>query len=394
MNKKSEINVDISPHSLQKSADKFLLVASFPDSILHFRGPLIDALLEQGISLTVSAPGLSKENPVGRELLAKGVAVYNLPLQRTGVNPFVDVVATLYLLWLMRKLRPRWVLGYTVKPVVYGTIAARLAGVPYRFCLITGLGYAFQEKLNQKRSKLRLLVQFLYRIALKGSSKVFFQNPDDEALFRSFGILSNGTPSIVVNGSGVDVSQYSVRPMPKKLIFLLIARLLGDKGIREYVNAARMVRLMYPHITFDLVGWIDPGPDAIQQYELDAWVLEGVINYLGRLDDVRPAIANCSVYVLPSYREGTPRTVLEAMSMGRAIITTDAPGCRETVLDGENGFLVAVGSAEKLAEAMVRFVEQPQLIEAMGKRSRQIAEEKYDVQKVNKVMLQEMGVPL
>ena len=160
--------------------------------------------------------------------------------------------------------------------------------------------------------------------------------------------------------------------------FLLIARLLGDKGIREYVQAAKLVKQQYPEAQFDLVGGLDTNPTSISQAELDQWIAAGTINFLGRLSDVRPAIAECSVYVLPSYREGTPRTVLEAMAMGRAVITTDAPGCRETVLDGDNGFLVPVKDTDALAQAMLRFIEQPELIAQMGQRSRSIAEEKYD----------------
>jgi glycosyltransferase involved in cell wall biosynthesis len=269
-----------------------------------------------------------------------------------------------------------------------------LAGVPYRFALITGLGYAFQgqEEDGGSRSLLRSLVKRLYGLALGGIHKVFFQNPDDEALFRSLGILRSVIPSRVVNGSGVDVAQYSVAPLPAEPSFLLIARLLGDKGVREYVEAARRVRVRQPAAVFRLVGWIDENPDAIHQHEVDGWVADGVIEYLGRLEDVRQAIGASSVYVLPSYREGTPRTILEAMAMGRAIVTTDAPGCRETVEDGDNGFLVPVKAVDELAAAMLRFVEQPLLAAKMGSRSRQIAEEKYDVHKVNAVMLKEMGI--
>ncbi|MER1946504.1 glycosyltransferase family 4 protein [Stutzerimonas stutzeri] len=371
----------------------FLLIAGYPDSLLNFRGPLLDALLARGLAVHVAAPDLPLGSPLRQQLEARCLQVHDVPLRRSGMNPLADF-ATLVQLWrLMRRIRPDHVLGYTIKPVIYGSLAACLAGVPRRFALITGLGYAFTgQQAGGLRGRLRALIQRLYSLALVSTHKVFFQNPDDEALFRFLDILRLGTPSCVVNGSGVDVAQFAVSPLPAAPRFLLIARLLGDKGVREYVEAARQVRGRYPEAQFSLVGWIDENPDAIEQAELDAWVTEGVVEYLGHLKDVRPAIADCSVYVLPSYREGTPRTVLEAMAMGRAIITTDAPGCRETVVDGDNGFLVPVKAVNELAAAMLRFVEQPLLAAQMGSRSRQIAEEKYDVHRVNAVMLKEMGI--
>lgn len=371
----------------------FLLIAGYPDSLLNFRGPLLDALLARGLAVHVAAPDLPLGSPLRQQLEARCLQVHDVPLRRSGMNPLADF-ATLVQLWrLMRRIRPDHVLGYTIKPVIYGSLAARLARVPRRFALITGLGYAFTgQQAGGLRGRLRALIQRLYSLALVSTHKVFFQNPDDEALFRFLDILRLGTPSCVVNGSGVDVAQFAVSPLPAAPRFLLIARLLGDKGVREYVEAARQVRGRYPEAQFSLVGWIDENPDAIEQAELDAWVTEGVVEYLGHLKDVRPAIADCSVYVLPSYREGTPRTVLEAMAMGRAIITTDAPGCRETVVDGDNGFLVPVKAVNELAAAMLRFVEQPLLAAQMGIRSRQIAEEKYDVHQVNAVMLKEMGI--
>jgi glycosyltransferase involved in cell wall biosynthesis len=196
----------------------------------------------------------------------------------------------------------------------------------------------------------------------------------------------------MINGSGVDLGAFRPAALPQgDVSFLLIARLLKDKGIREYVEAARQVRAQYPRTSFHLVGRLDQGnPAGISARELHDWQTEGVVEYLGRLDDVRPAITATSVYVLPSYREGTPRTVLEAMAMGRPIVTTDAPGCRETVRHGVNGYLVPVRDADALAQAMARFVEEPGLIAAMGRESRRIAEEKYDVHKVNRVILQAM----
>jgi len=381
-------------HHLLGNRVAFLLVGSYADSLQRFRGPLLEALLAGDSTVHVAAPALPPGSPARQQLEARGLKVHDIPLRRTGMNPLADFATLLHLLKLIRRIRPTHVLGYTIKPVIYGSLAARLAGVPHRFALITGLGYAFQgqEDSDNGRSLLRSLVQRLYRLALRGTHKVFFQNPDDEALFRSLDILQPGTSSCVVNGSGVDVAQFAVSPLPAAPRFLLIARLLGDKGVREYVQAARQVRTRHPEVQFGLVGWIDENPDAIRQAELDGWVAEGVVDFPGRLDDVRPAIASCSVYVLPSYREGTPRTVLEAMAMGRAIITTDAPGCRETVEDGDNGFLVPVKAVDDLAAAMLRFVEQPELAARMGARSRKIAEEKYDAHQVSARMLEEMGI--
>lgn len=369
---------------------RFLFIASFPDSLLQFRGELIDALLGAGGDVHIACPDLPAGSQHRKALEARGVIVHEIPLRRTGTNPFADLQLTFHLVLLMSRIRPDHVLGYTIKPVIYGTLAATFSRVTKRFALITGLGYAFQG--NGERGLLRSLVQWLYTLALRNTHKVFFQNPDDESLFRTQELLPTNVPSCVVNGSGVDVAAFDVAPLPTNTRFLLIARLLGDKGVREYVEAARKVRARYPKADFCLVGWIDVNPDAIRTDELDAWIKEGVIEYLGRLKDVRPAIADCSVYVLPSYREGTPRTVLEAMAMGRSVITTDAPGCRETVVDGENGILVPVKAVDELAEAMVRFIEEPELAARMGRRSRLIAEEKYDVHRVNAVMLREMGI--
>lgn len=370
---------------------KFLLIAGLSESLLNFRGPLIAALQERGLNVHVTAPDLPVGNVMRLQLEARGLTVHSTRIRRTGTNPLADL-ATLWNLWrLMRHVQPQFVMGYTIKPVIYGSLAAWLAGVPNRFALITGLGYSFQGE--GQRGRLQALVQRLYALALVRVDKVFFQNPDDEFLFRQRSILSMGTPSCVVNGSGVDVASFQVAPLPPgPPRFLLIARLLGDKGVREYVQAARRIRAQYPEVVFALVGWIDKSPDSIKRQELDGWIAEGILDYLGKLSDVRPAIAASSVYVLPSYREGTPRTVLEAMAMGRPVITTDAPGCRETVLDGTNGFLVPVKSVDALEQAMMKFINDPTLASRLGQCARCVAEEKYDVHKVNAVMLSEMRI--
>jgi glycosyltransferase involved in cell wall biosynthesis len=369
----------------------FLVIASFPESLLHFRGQLLAALQAEGLQVHVAAPDLLEGSAMRHQLQALGLVVHSVRMRRTGTNPLADALTFFQLLQLMRRIRPKQILSYTIKPVIYGSLAAWCAEVPCRFALITGLGYAFQGE-GKARGGLRALVHLLYSLALRRTHMFFFQNPDDHALFRSWGLLSPGTDSCVVNGSGVDLAAFVVRPLPFGIHFLMISRLLGDKGVREYAQAAQRIRVLYPQARFSLVGWLDENPNAIDQCELDTWVNAGTLNFLGRLSDVRPAIEACSVYVLPSYREGTPRTVLEAMAMGRAVITTDAPGCRETVVDGDNGFLVPVKTVDALADAMARFINDPDLAFRMGQRGRQLAEDKYDVHKVNAVMLKEMGL--
>jgi glycosyltransferase involved in cell wall biosynthesis len=367
------------------------MIAGYADSLLNFRGPLIESLQGIGLEVHVVAPGLTRDSEVGMKLEARGVQCHAIRMKRTGMNPVADLFAIIQLFTIARRVRPDYLLAYTIKPVLYGVLTGWLAAVPRRFALITGLGYAFQQGKGGK-SLLRSLVQTLYGFALSKADKVIFQNPDDQALFRALNVLPAAVSSCVVNGSGVDVAHFALAPLPAPPGFLLIARLLGDKGVREYVAAARRIRADHPGVPCRIAGWIDEAPGSIAAHELDSWIAEGVIEYLGRLSDVRPALAACSVFVLPSYREGTPRTVLEAMAMGRPIITTDAPGCRETVRSGDNGFLVPVQSVDALADAMQRFIDEPELIERMGARSREIVEDKYDVNKVNAVMLREMGL--
>ena len=369
---------------------KVLILAGFAESIAAFRGALIRDLTESGCEVHVAAPDLTWEPGLGLTLGLPNDRFHAIPLTRNGTNPLADLGTAVAIWRLMRSLRPNATMAYTIKPVIYGTIAAWLAGVSRRYALVTGLGYAFTGK---RQGVLTGIIGMLYRLALGKAHKVFFQNPDDESLFRERGLLPRSVPSVVVNGSGVDVSSFSVEALPSgEQIFLMIGRLLGDKGVREYAEAARRLKARNAGVQFRLVGWIDTNPDAIIQAELDAWIAQGTLEFLGKLGDVRPAISGSTVYVLPSYREGTPRTVLEAMAMGRPIITTDAPGCRETVIEGENGFLVPVKSVDALVEAMQRFIDNPDLAAQMGQRSRQIAEDKYDVHKVNAVMLREMGL--
>lgn len=368
---------------------RVFVLGSFADSLINFRGTLLREMVRCGHEVIACAPDASVE--VQSELVRMGVRYLHVDMDRTGTNPMRDLGLVRRMLVLFRELRPDAFLGYTIKPVIYGTIAARMAGVPSIFSLVTGLGYAFLDRSPKGRA-LRAVSILLYRISLRYNKKVFFQNPDDMQLFTKLGLVHASGQAVLVNGSGVDLQRFRPVSLPESMSFLLVARLIRDKGVCEYAEAAKIVRKKARHVRFFLAGWIDSNPRSVTQEELQGWQDSGVVEYLGRLSDVREAIARCTVYVLPSYREGTPRTVLEAMAMERSIITTDAPGCRETVKEGENGFLVPVRDAGALAEAMLRFIEDPDMAIRMGEASRRIACEKYDVRKVNEKMLGTMGL--
>ncbi|WP_224815435.1 glycosyltransferase family 4 protein [Hasllibacter sp. MH4015] len=365
------------------------ILASFSPSLVNFRGALIEAFLDKGYEVHACAPGLSGDPATSRWLEERGVVCHDAAFTRTGMNPLRDAGAVMQLVRLMRRVKPSLFLGYTIKPIIWGLIAARLAGVSKRNAMVTGLGYTFTGNATGRRAVIKAIVRRLYRRALREAQVILFQNTDDRDEMTRLGLIPDGAKVEIVNGSGVDLQAFAHTPLPDgpTIRFLMIARLLGDKGVREYVAAARQMSASAPQTEFHLVGDFDPNPDGISQAEMNAWVEDGHVAWTGPMSDVRPALQACTVYVLPSYREGTPRTVLEAMATGRAVITTDAPGCRETVVDGVNGFLVPVRDADALAHAMRRFLDEPAIAGSMGSAGRRVAEEKYDVHKVNQAIL-------
>ncbi len=369
---------------------KVFVIGSRARSLINFRGELLKAMVRRGHEVVACAPGISPK--IEGQLTAYGVKPMEVRIDRTGLNPVSDLKTLLCLVGIFKRERPDAVLAYTIKPVLYGSISARIAGVKNMYSMITGLGYAFERHTGLKHMVILRIIHALYKFALAGNSCIFFQNPDDLQEFKKRGLLSKKNKSKIINGSGVDLDYFAPAPLPTTPSFLLIARLIASKGVREYVEAAKILKGRHPETKFYLAGWLDKNPSAITENELRSWQKERIVEYLGALEDVRPAIAKTAVYVLPSYREGTPRTVLEAMSMGRPIVTTDVPGCRQTVVPEVNGLLVPSKDSSELAKAMEFFIKKPHLINKMGSASRKIAEDKYDVHKVNRVILETMNI--
>jgi glycosyltransferase involved in cell wall biosynthesis len=356
-----------------------LMLGGIAHSLVNFRGPLIRAILAQGHSVTGVAGNFDSD--VAATLVSWGAKYEVVPFARSGMNPLADIRSLGALILLMRRIKPDVFLGYTVKPNTFGMMAARIAGIPLRYAMVTGLGYAFIDGREPKRQLARYVAMAAYRIALKRATGVIFQNSDDQAFFRTK-LLGRDAATICVGGSGVDLSHFSRADFPEgPITFLMISRLLWDKGVNEFVEAGRIVKKLYPDTRFILVGPLDPSPDTISAEQLGKWVAEGIIDYRGCVTDVRPEISACHVYVLPSYREGTPRTVLEAMAMGRPIITTDTAGCRETInRDRTNGFLVPIRNSQALADAecdMARL--PPEAFREMAQASLALVRRRFDV---------------
>lgn len=369
---------------------KVIVLASLAYSLLNFRRALLAEMVVHGHEIIACAPEDDQE--IEAALADMGIGYRRIAMGRAGRNPFADFATLAGYLRLFRREKPDVVLAYTQKPIIYGGLAARLTRARF-FAMVSGLGYTFLESEGVARRLLRGLVSALFKAGVRNAETVFVFNRDDAGELRRHGVLADDHKVVQLPGSGIDVSRFAMRPMPAgPPTFLVIARLLHHKGLFEYVEAARRVRALCPEARFQLLGPYDDGPDGIPAEALDRWIAEGVVDYLGETRDVTPYLAGCTVFVLPSYREGLPRTVLEAMATGRAIITTDAPGCRETVIEGENGFLVRPRDPAALMDAMMRFVRAPSLAHRMGAESRSLAIHRFDVNRVNAMVVDEMNL--
>ena len=340
-------------------------------NIYNFRMSLLQALLAAGHEVVAIAP----EDSYSHKLTDAGCRFVPVRMEK-GTNPFRDALLTWRLYRTYTQIRPDVILHYTIKPNIYGSLAAHLAGVP-AINNVSGLGTVFITKDYVSNIALRL-----YRAAFRYPAKVFFQNQDDRKLFLRHGLVKEAITA-VLPGSGIDVRKFVPAPAFQRhqpFTFLMIARVLYDKGVEEYVEASRMLRLRFPEVTCQLLGRVDErSRSGVKQQQLDKWVATGAIDYLGKTDDVASVIAQADCVVLPSYREGTPRTLLEAAAMGKPLIASNVPGSREVVQPGVNGYLCRVRHAADLADKMQQLLHLDDAqLEQMGRASRRIAEEKYD----------------
>lgn len=370
-----------------------ILSTAIKDTLI-FRRELILKLAAEGYEVFVFCVDYTEQTRLKVEELG-GIPV-DYALSRAGLNPIADLAAVWQLKKIFNKIKPEIVLSCFVKPSIYGSIAARMAGVPNRIAMLEGLGFVFTDLpggLSFKQRVLRKIQVFLYWLALPSISTIVFLNPDDPIDLLKRNKLKAKRVE-VLGGIGLDLSRFPYSNPPTSYVrFIFIARLLAEKGIFEYIEAAKKVKADYPDSEFVVLGGIDQAnPGGLKQADLQKLLDTGVIVYPGYVNNVQEWLADSSVFVLPSYREGLPRSTQEAMAIGRALITTDVPGCRETVVDGVNGFLVPKWDVDALVDKMTYFIKHPETVELMGLESHKLAVKNFDADKINAKLMKIMGL--
>jgi len=374
---------------------KIALVGTVAASALGFRKDLIKQLVTDGHEVLVFCTDF---NDKSRKIISQwGAKPVDYSLSRTGLNPLRDLYDTWILSRALKKLQPDIVFAYFVKPVIFGTLAAVLAGVKQRVGMLEGLGHAFTDFPNGVRAKqklIRMVQLVLYRCSFPFLSHLIFLNRDDPVDLISKYNLKVKKVSIL-GGIGVNFKEYVYSVAPTKFTpsFIFAGRLLAEKGVYEYIAAAKKIKMIYPQISFIMLGRLDEeNPGGLSKNELQDLVEKNIVEYPGHVDNVKDWFANASVFVLPSYREGVPRSIQEAMAIGRAIITTDVPGCRETVIEGSNGFLVPRWDVDTLVDRMLRFINEPTLVQSMGLESYRIARDRFNVENVNQRLINLLNI--
>ncbi len=369
------------------SNKNILIVSSLDRSLIGFRGDLIRDLIKEGYNVYTASPDLTE--PIAEQLKEYGATPLQYDLTRAGISPLGDIKSINQLQKIMADNDIHLVFPYTIKPVIYASMAANRLNIPV-ISLITGLGFTFTG-VSTKAKVLQKVAEFLYKRSIKKNKMVIFQNKDDQALFKKLGLLELNQKTAVVDGSGVNLNRYSFRVNEKKepnAKFIFVARLIKEKGIHLFINAAKELKKEFPQAQFHVVGAPDQSPSSIPIEELNTLDQNGTINYHGRVSNIPELLYESDVFVLPSYyREGVPRSILEALSVGLPIITTDTPGCRETILPDKNGILIHPNQQEELTYAMRFFLENPTKIKEMGLESRNLAQNKFDVKIINKNLI-------
>ena len=365
--------------------EKIALIGTLASCVLGFRKDLIEGLVSKGV--IVYAFALDYDDVSRRKVQELGAVPVSYSFSRSGLNPLVDIVDTLKLAKLIKAIQPDAVLCYFAKPVIFGTLAAKLAGVPRRIGMLEGLGYVFTEQpdgIGFKTKIIKSVQVLLYKIALPKLERLILLNNDDRKdLIEKYKIRVHEVS--ILGGIGLDLSQYKYSPPPVSPVsFIFVGRLLAEKGIHEFIAAAKLVKREYPSTKFIVLGGVDhDNPGALTTGALDEVVNSGLITYPGHVDDVVSWLKDSSVFVLPSYREGMPRSTQEAMAIGRPVITSDVPGCRDTVVDGVNGFITKPWSSSDLSKKMLYFIENSDQISRMGYESYKMAVSLYDANLVN-----------
>lgn len=376
---------------------KIVIIGTLASSFYGFRKDLILSLKSQGHEVYAFISEYQDKSELNKvETLGAIPVCYDL--NRGGLNPLSDLKQTYILAQKIKAIQPDLVFSYFAKPVIFGTVAAKLARVPKVIGMLEGLGYTFTDQPEGQSQKTRLIKSIqvlLYKLSLPKLDKLIFLNPDDPIdLLNHYNIHVKDVE--ILGGIGLNLKEYPYvphMPYPKNLNFLFIGRLLKEKGIYDFIAAAKLVKQKYPDITFTVLGSIDhANMGALKQHELDELINTGIIQYPGHVSNVKDWIAACDVFVLPSYREGVPRSTQEAMAIGRPVITTDVPGCRETVNNGLNGFIVEKWNPKALAEKMIFLIENPTELQKMGLESYKIAQQNFDADQVNQRLLNILGL--
>lgn len=373
---------------------KVALLGNSAQSVLDFRSSLVRRLCAIGVEVDAYAPDYSDESK--RKVEALGATAIDYSLQRSGLNPIADLKTIGELRRKLSARKPDAVLSYFVKPAIYGTLAAWLAEVPKRIAMLEGLGYGFATAagLPLRQKAAAVISKRLLRIALKRAHVTLVLNEDDRNTITAVTGLA-GSKIVNIGGIGVELDRFPLLPVSAPATtFAMAARLIAEKGVLEYVEAARCIKRSHPDAVFLLLGAVDLNPGSLKGEQIEQWVAEGIVEWPGRVDDVRAWLSRADVFVLPSYyREGVPRSTQEAMALGRAIITTDHVGCRETVDDGVNGFLIPVRDVGALVTAMKHFLDDRDLARSMGLESRRLAEIKFDAKRADGVIAKHLGAP-